>query len=85
MCESNLTPKQVFILISIIGDVDPVADSAIDSSRLNNLKMLELVGDYINETIFKISKECSSPYGSVKTMGKEAYDWVKFWRDTFSL
>lgn len=85
MFNTELTPKQIYnILISIIGEVDPVADSAIDRKRLGNLQMLEFVADFIIEKILKISKEYNSPYGSVKTMAEEACDWVEFWRNEFT-
>ena len=85
MFNTELTPKQIYnILISIIGKVEPVADSTIDRERLGNLQMLEFVADFINEKILEISKEYNSPYGSVKTVAEEACDWVEFWRNKFT-
>ena len=85
MFDTELTPKQIYnILISIIGDVEPAADSAIDRERLGNLQTLEFVADFIIEKIINISNECDSPYGSVKIMAEEACEWVKFWRNEFN-
>ena len=83
--KTGLTSRQIYdVLISIIGNVEPVADASIDTERLKNLKKLESVADYINEKILKISREYYSPYGSVKTIAEEAYNWVHFWSKEFS-
>lgn len=83
--KTELTSGQIYdVLISIIGNVEPVADASIDTERLKNLKKLESVADYINEKILKISKEYYSPYSSVKTIAEEAYNWVNFWNKEFS-
>ena len=83
--KTELTSRQIYdVLISIIGNIEPVADASIDTERLKNLKKLESVADYINEKILKISKEYYSPYGSVKTIAEEAYNWVNFWSKEFS-
>ena len=48
----SLTPRQIYdILMAIVGTVNPVADSAIDHDRLENLHMLEDVADIINDTL----------------------------------
>lgn len=78
-----LTPRQVYdILMMIIGPVDPVADSSIDSDRLENLHILEDVADMIVDTMLEIASS-TSPYGSVRTARDEAANWVKFWYDEF--
>ena len=85
MFNTELTPKQIYnILISITGEVEPVADSTIDRKRLGNLQTIEFVADFIIEKIIEISKKCNSPYDSVKIMAEEAYDWIKFWRNEFN-
>ena len=85
MSNTELTPKQIYnILISIVGDVEPAADSTIDRERLGNLQTLEFVADFIIEKIINISNECDPPYSSVKIMAEEAYDWVKFWSNEFN-
>ena len=79
----SLTPRQIYdILMAIVGPVDPVADSAIDHDRLENLHMLEDVADIINDTLLDIASS-TSPYGSVRTARDEAANWVKFWHDEF--
>lgn len=79
----SLTPRQIYdILIAIVGPVDPVADSAIDHDRLENLRSLEEVADIMNDTILSIASN-NSPYGSVRTARDEANKWVKFWYDEF--
>ena len=78
-----LTPRQIYeIIIAIVWPVDPVADSAIDHDRLENLRLLEEVADIMNDTILSIASN-NSPYGSVRTARDEANKWVKFWYDEF--
>lgn len=78
-----LEPRQIYdILMAIVGPVDPVADSAIDRDRLENLHILEDVADMIVDTMLEIASS-TSPYGSVRTARDEADRWVKFWYDEF--
>ena len=78
-----LTPRQIYeIIIAIVGPVDPVADSAIDHDRLENLRLLEEVADIMNDTILSIASN-NSPYRSVRTARDEVNKWVKFWYDEF--
>lgn len=82
MFEKNFTPKHIHsIILAITGQVDPVADSAIDEKRFANLQFLESVADYLIDDIIKVAAPNNSPYASVHKASEEANKWISFWAE----
>ena len=54
------------VLDKLIGETEPVADSAVDKERLQNLETLIDVTTHCLERIFEVSRSDLSMYGSAE-------------------
>jgi len=67
------------ILMKLIGPIQPVGDSAIDSGRYENLGTLLDLMAKLHIEVDRISTECKdSPEGSVAKAGKRANAYLEW-------
>lgn len=59
------------VIDTLIGDIEPVADSAIDKEREENLgKYIDVLWHMYSEISHIASRHKNSPYGSQKRLGE---------------
>lgn len=61
------------LLENLIGDTEPVADSAVDIKRERNLMTVIDVLDWCLESLSVAAKHRHSEYGSERRVGERAY------------
>lgn len=74
----KLTKDEVYkVLTKLIGDIEPVADAAIDSERLENMTTFIEVFNRMYSHITDIAnKYVSSPYGSERKAGQLCFKYL---------
>lgn len=78
----KMTSAEICKLLGIIvGSTEPVADSAIDHEREENLKVLIDIGDWVLDGILYVAEHRKDPYYSSKTVGERAYATMLEWKD----
>lgn len=78
----KMTSREICKLLEIIvGRTEPVADSAIDDEREENLKTLIDIGDWVLDGLLYAAKHRKDPYYSSKTVGDRAYATMLEWKD----
>ena len=79
---AKMTSREICKLLEIIiGEIEPVADSAIDPVRAENLKTLINVGDWVLDGLFYAAEHRKDPYYSSQTIGETAYAAMHEWRE----
>lgn len=69
------------LLDILVGDTEPVADSAIDSEVDENLKTLIDIGDWVLDGLWYSARHRKDPYYSSKTVGERAYATMLEWKE----
>lgn len=78
----RMTSEEICKLLEIVvGKTEPVADSAIDNEREENLKTLIDIGDWVLDGLLYASKHRKDPYYSSRTVGERAYAAMLEWKD----
>lgn len=76
--------EQIYeVVMKLVGSVDPVGDSTIDSQRYGNLLLLEDVTNSLIDHILDLIPNKDSYEGSVHDVGEEAQKWALFWEEEF--
>ena len=78
----KMTSREICKLLDIIiGKTEPVADSAVDDEREENLKTLIDIGDWVLDGLFYAAEHRKDPYYSSSTVGERAYATMLEWKD----
>lgn len=79
---TKLTAEAICELLDIlIGPTEPVADSAIDVAREENLKTLIDIGNWVLDGLYHSAKHRKEPYYSSSKVGERAYGAMLEWKD----
>lgn len=68
--------ETIDIVNKLVGPITPVADSAIDSQRLENLKVYCDLTEQMCLNIYSIAKDRNSQFFSMKEIGEHAYKFL---------
>ena len=78
----RMTSQEICKLLDIVvGPTEPVADSAIDSEREENLKTLIDIGNWVLDGLYCAAKHRKEPYYSSSIVGERAYGAMLEWKD----
>lgn len=78
----RMTSTEICKLLEIVvGKTEPVADSAIDPGRKENLKTLIDIGDWVLDGLLYAAEHRKDPYYSSRTVGERAYAVMLEWKD----
>ena len=78
----RMTNQEICKLLDIvIGPTEPVADSAIDIEREENLKTLIDIGNWVLDGLYYAAQHRKEPYYSSSKVGEKAYGAMLEWKD----
>lgn len=78
----KMTAEAICGLLDIlIGPTEPVADSAIDIEREENLKAIIDIGNWVLDGLYCAAKHRKEPYYSSRIVGERAYVAMLEWKD----
>lgn len=78
----KMTSSEICKLLKIVvGNTEPVADSAIDPAREENLKTLIDIGDWVLDGLLYAAEHRKDPYHSSRAVGERAYATMLEWKD----
>lgn len=69
------------LLEIIVGESEPIADSAIDEIREENLKTLIDIGNWILDGLLYTAEHHKDPYFSSQAIGERAYATMIEWKE----
>lgn len=69
------------VLEILVGETEPIADSAVDADREENLKKLIDVGGWVLDALYYTAKHRKSQYHSSNQVGERAYAAMLEWKD----
>ena len=79
---TKMTSREICNLLEIvIGNTEPIADSAIDLIREENLKTLIDIGDWVLNGLLYAAEHRKDPYYSSRTIGERAYAAMLAWKE----
>ena len=79
---AKMTSREICKLLEIIvGETEPVADSAIDPVRAENLKTLIDIGNWVLDGLFYAAEHRKDPYYSSQIIGETAYAAMLEWEE----
>ena len=82
MSRIKLSEEQIAdIVMSIIGEIEPVGESHVDDQRFNNLLMLQQTIDVLLDDIMYCLPYLNRVEYSMKRSAKQALEWMKEKRD----
>ena len=80
-----MTSKEICKLLEIVvGNTEPIADSAIDPTREENLETLIYIGDWVLDGLLCAAEHRKDPYYSSRTIGERAYAMMIEWKEWLS-
>lgn len=78
----KMTSREICRLLEIVvGKAEPIADSAIDDEREENLKTLIDIGDWVLDGLLYVAEHRKDPYYSSQKVGERAYATMLEWKD----
>ena len=78
----KMTSREICKLLEImVGETEPIADSAVDPIRAENLKILIDVGNWVLDGLFYAAEHRKDPYYSSQTIGETAYAAMLEWKE----
>lgn len=76
----KMTSREICKLLEIVvGETEPIADSAIDPEREENLKTLIDIGDWVLDGLLYVAEHRKDPYHSSRKVGERAYAMMLEW------
>ena len=69
------------LLDTLIGNTEPVADSAIDEQINENLMLLIDTVNWCLDGVYDAARHRKSPYGSQRVVGERAYAAMLEWKE----
>ena len=77
-----MTSREICNLLeNVVGATEPIADSAIDLIREENLKTLIDIGDWVLDGLLYAAEHRKDPYYSSRTIGERAYATMLEWKE----
>lgn len=77
-----MTSREICKLLGIVvGKTEPIADSAIDPIREENLKTLIDIGDWVLDGLQCAAEHHKDPYYSSQAIGERAYATMLEWKE----
>lgn len=77
-----MTSREICKLLDIVvGATDPIADSAIDPIREENLEALIDIGNWVLDGLLYAAEHRKDPYYSSRTIGERAYATMIEWKE----
>lgn len=81
----KMTSAEICKLLEIVvGNTEPVADTAIDEKCEQNLKTLIDIGNWVLDGLLFAAEHRHSPYYSSHSIGERAYATMCEWKDWLS-
>jgi len=78
----KMTSREICKLLEIVvGESEPIADSAIDQIREENLKTLIDIGDWVLDGLLYAAEHRKDSYYSSQTIGERAYAVMLEWKE----
>lgn len=78
----KMTSREICKLLEIVvGETEPIGDSAIDPIREENLKALIDIGDWVLDGLLYTAKHRKDPCYSSQTIGERAYATMLEWKE----
>lgn len=78
----KMTSREICKLLEIVvGNTEPIADSAIDLIREENLKTLIDIGDWVLDGLLYAAEHRKDPYYSSQKIGERAYAAMLEWKE----
>ena len=78
----KMTSREICKLLEVVvGETEPIADSAIDDVREENLKTLIDIGDWVFDGLLYAAEHRKDPYYSSQKVGERAYATMLEWKD----
>ena len=78
----KMTSREICKLLEVVvGETEPIADSAIDDVREENLKTLIDIGDWVLDGLLYAAEHRKDPYYSSQTIGETAYAAMLEWKE----
>lgn len=78
----RMTSREICKLLEIVvWKTEPIADSAIDPIREENLKTLIDIGDWVLDSLLYAAEHRKDPYYSSQTIGERAYATMLEWKE----
>lgn len=78
----KMTSREICKLLEIVvGETEPIADSAIDDVREENLKTLIDIGEWVLDGLLYAAGHRKDPYYSSQKVGERAYEAMLVWKD----
>lgn len=79
---NKMTSREICKLLEIVvGKTEPIADSAIDQTREENLKTLIDIGDWVLDGLLYVAEHRKDPYYSSQIIGERAYATMLEWKE----
>lgn len=78
----KMTSREICKLLEVVvGETEPIADSAIDDVREENLKTLIDIGNWVLDGLLYAAEHRKDPYYSSQKVGEIAYATMLEWKD----
>lgn len=78
----QMTSREICKLLEIVvGETEPIADSAIDPVREENLKTLIDIGDWVLDGLLYTAEHRKDFYYSSQAIGERAYATMLEWKE----
>ena len=78
----KMTSREICKLLEVVvGETEPIADSAIDDVREENLKTLIDIGDWVLDGLLYAAEHRKDPYDSSRKVGERAYATMLEWKE----
>lgn len=78
----KMTSQEICKLLEIVvGKTEPIADTAIDEMREENLKTLIDIGNWVLDGLLYAAEHRKDPYHSSQAVGERAYSAMLEWKD----
>ena len=71
------------MVMKMVGGIEPLADTALDDYRYDNLIIFQALLDYMLSEIGKVAEYANDPFASRQRAGKQALGWLKRTREEF--
>lgn len=79
---TRMTSREICKLLEIVvGATEPIADSAIDPIREENLETLIDIGDWVLDGLLYVAEHRKDHYYSSRTIGERAYATMLEWKE----
>lgn len=79
---TRMTSREICKLLeTVVGETEPIADSAIDPIREENLETLIDIGDWVLDGLLYVAEHRKDLYASSQAIGERAYATMLEWKE----